>query len=368
MSNFLEPLLHNLAERFRFLDEELAKIQAPSEAEPCRQRIRRLVSQGKARIESVLTDLDIGKPDFAKNFYHTFKRLSELAQAVEEGPLFALSRFRLDDRFLTNVVGSVCQESGFRDPAPICAAMSSQYYFSMPGMDLILVPHGEATHLLAWADLYHELGHFILARDPARLLQPLRKRVSEYFASAIQGATRQGWTANAVEELNAYRALWLGDWVLEFACDWFATFAAGPSFAWANLSLCARMSTDLFGISSSHPADAARTQAIIEMLRLISGNPSTHAIENQWQELLGMVGAKEPQHFRIAYPLALIRELAVEVGQLFRSAGFHSYSPGSKPIGDLLADAWNYFRSDPSNFPAWEREKLRQLRKAFKLN
>ena len=325
------------------------------------------MSQGRARIESVLTDPDIGKPDFAKNLYHTFKRLSELAQVVEEGPLFALSRFRLEDRFLTRVVGAVCQESGFSDPSPICAAMSSQYYFSMPSMDLILVPHGEATHLLAWADLYHELGHFILARDAVRLLQPLRRRVSKYFASTVHDASRQGWTAKAIEELNTYRGLWLGDWILEFACDWFATFAAGSSFAWANLRLCARMSTDLFGISSSHPADAARTQAIIEMLKLISGDPSTHQIESQWQELLGTVGAKEPQNFRIAYPLALIRELAAEVGQLFRSAGFHSYNPGSKPIGDLLAEAWNYFRSDPSSFPAWEHAKLHQLRKAFKL-
>jgi hypothetical protein len=141
MANFLEPLLHDLAERFRFLDEELAKTQAPPEAETCRRQIGRLVRQGKFRIESVLSDPDIGKPDFAKNFYHTFKRLSELAQVVEEGPLFALSRFRLEDRFLTRVVGAVCQETGFRDPAPICAAMSSQYYFSMPSMDLILVPH-----------------------------------------------------------------------------------------------------------------------------------------------------------------------------------------------------------------------------------
>jgi hypothetical protein len=283
MSNFLEPLLHDLAEKFRFLDEELARTQAPPEAEPCRQQIRRLVSRGKARIESVLTDPDIGRPDFAKNFYHAFKRLSELAQVVEEGPLFALSRFRLEDRFLTRVVGAVCEECGFRDPAPICAAMGSQYYFSMPHMNLILVPHGEAAHLLAWADLYHELGHFILARDRARLIQPLRKRVSEHFASAVQDATRQGWTAKAIEELNTYRGLWLGDWILEFACDWFATFAAGSSFAWANLRLCARMSTDLFGIAASHPADAARTQAIIEMLKLISGDTPTHQIESQWQ-------------------------------------------------------------------------------------
>jgi hypothetical protein len=367
MSSFLEPLLHDLAERFRFLDEELASIQAPSEAGPCRQQIQRLVSRGKARIDSVLTDPDIARPDFAKNFYHTFKRLSELAQAVEEGPLFALSRFRLEDRFLTRVVGAVCQEFAFPYTAPVCAAMSSQYYFAMPGMDLILVPHGEATHLLGWADLYHELGHFILARNRAGLLQPLRRRVSNHFLSAVHDATRQGWAPDAIEELNTYRGLWLGDWILEFACDWFATFAAGPSFARSNLRLCARMSTDLFGIAPTHPADAARTRAIIEMLKLIAGHASTHQVESQWKELQGTVGTQEPQRFRIAYPPVLIHELATEANQLFRSSGFHSYNPGSRPIADLLTEAWNHFQADPAGFPQWERGQLQQLKKDVNL-
>ena len=368
MANFLNVLLHDLSEKFVFLGQELSRIQPLPEMAAYRQRIQHLVTRGKVGIDSILADPDLANPQFHKYFYRTFKRLSDFAQAVEEGPLLVLDRFRPEDRFLIRVVAEVCQECGFSSPAPICAAMSSQYYFSVPGMDLILVPHGEATHLLAWADLYHELGHFILARDPARLVQPLRKRISKHFTNAVQEASRQGRAANAIEELNSYRALWLGDWILEFACDWFATFAAGSTFAWANLRLCARMSTDLFGISSSHPADAARTQAIIEMLKLTLGDPSTHQIESQWQELLGTVGAKEPQNFRIACPLPLIRDLAAEAGQLFRSAGFHSYSPGSRRIGDLLAEAWNYFRSDPSTFPAWEREKLRQLRKVFKLN
>src|ERR1700674_4197220 len=107
MQHFLEPLLHDLAERFRFLEQEMANMQLPVEAEPCRQRIYRLVQIGKNRIDSILADPDVQRPEFAKNFYHTYKRLSELAQAVDEGPLFALSRFRDQDRFVTKVLGAV---------------------------------------------------------------------------------------------------------------------------------------------------------------------------------------------------------------------------------------------------------------------
>jgi hypothetical protein len=367
MQHFLEPLLHDLAERFRFLEEEMANMQLPVEAEPCRQRIYRLVQIGKTRIDSILADPDVQRPEFAKNFYHTYKRLSELAQAVDEGPLFALSRFRDQDRFVTKVLGVVCQEFGFPYAAPICAAMSSQYYCAMTGMDLILVPHGEATHLLGWADLYHELAHFILARNQAALLQPLRRRVGEYFQTAIDDAMRAGWTSGAIQELNTYRTLWLGDWIVEFACDWFATFATGPSFAWSNLRLCARMSTDVFGIARTHPADAARTQPILEMLRLVPDLGEGHQVETRWQEFLGTIGGSEPQYFRIAYPHTLIRELATEVKQMFEASGLQAYNPGSKVVADLLNEAWKQFHADPAGFSAWESEQLQRLRKTLNL-
>src|SRR2546430_9161224 len=47
-------------------------------------------------------------------------------------------------------------------------------------------------------------------------------------------------------------------------------FRSRLSFAWSNLRLCARMSTDVFGTVRSHPADAARTEAILQMLALVS--------------------------------------------------------------------------------------------------
>src|SRR5579883_613417 len=368
MSHVLEPLLHDLAERFRFLDHEMANLQVPPEAEPCRQRIHRLVSLAKDRIDSVLADPDIGRAEFAKNFYHTYKRLSELAQAVDEGPLFALSRFREEDRFLTRVLDAMCQEIAVPYAVPICAAMSSQYYCAMTGMDLVLVPHTEAAHLLGWADLYHELAHFVLARNRSALLSPLKKLVNDHFQTSINAAIREGWTSRALEELAAYRTLWLGDWIVEFASDWFATFAAGLSFAWSNLRLCARMSTDVFGTARTHPADAARTQAILAMLTLVAGSQRCGQVEARWNELLGTIGALEPQHFHIAYPQPLLRGLAAEAKRLFESSGLRLYNPGSKPIAGLLDQAWERFQANPENFPRWEADQIRELKKVLGLS
>lgn len=366
MGHFLEPLLHDLAERFRFLEVELAGMNLPPEAQACRTRIHHLVERAKARVEAVLEDPDMARPEFAKNFYHTYKRLSEMAQAIDEGPLFALSRFRREDRFLTKLVAAACQEIAFPHHPPICAALSSQYYCAMPDMDLILVPHGEATHLLGWADLYHELGHFVAERNEGAVLEPLQEIIVDYFANAIDHATRSGWPPSAIEELNDFQTLWLGDWTVELACDLFATFTTGPSFGWSNLRLCARMSTDVFATARSHPADAARTLAILEMLALLSTVHDGKFIEDRWQELLTTIGATEPQSFRVAYPRELLRALAERGKTAFETLGLKPHT-NSGTLGPLLNSAWKNFQSEPQSFAAWEREQIDELSAGFGL-
>src|SRR5215470_15608545 len=135
MGHVLEPLLHDLAERFRFLEEELRQMTVPPEAEASRGRIHQLTARAKASVETVLGDPDVSRPEFAKNFYHTFKRLSEMAQLIDEGPLFVLSRFRNEDRFLTRVLVEACRDFDFPDEAPICGAMSAQYYCASTDMN-----------------------------------------------------------------------------------------------------------------------------------------------------------------------------------------------------------------------------------------
>ncbi len=127
------------------------------------------------------------------------------------------------------------------------------------------------------------------------------------------------------------------------------------------------MSTHVFGTGRTHPADAARTQSILEMLRLVAGVPESRQVEGRWQELLGMIGTSEPQYFRIAYPQPLIHELATEAKQLFEVSGLHSYNSGSNSIADLLTEAWKHFQADPPGFSCWEGEQVQRLKKDFNL-
>src|SRR5216683_2193050 len=302
MGHVLEPLLHDLAERFRFLEEELGRMTVPPEAEASRKRIHQIAARAKKRVDAVLADPDVSRPDFAKK-----------------------------------------------------------------EMNLILVPHGEATHLLGWADLYHELAHFLVSRNESTILKPLMDLVEGHFAKAIDEATRLGWSPDAIEELRLFRSLWLGDWIVEFACDLLATFATRLSFAWCNLRLCARMSTDVFGTVRSHPADAARTRAILEMLALVSDGKDREFVEDRWVELVSTIGAVEPQSFEIPYPRQLLRDLAKQAKQSFETLGLKSYTSKEDHLGDLLHEAWKHFQSHPESYADWERTKIGELRAKFGL-
>src|SRR5258708_8065058 len=116
----------------------------------------------------------------------------------------------------------------------------------MVEMNLILVPQGEATHLLGWADLYHELAHFLVSRNESTILKPLMDLVEDHFGKAIDEATRSGWSPDAIEELRLFRSLWLGDWIVEFACDLLPTFAPRLTFPSCPLKLFPPMRPAVF--------------------------------------------------------------------------------------------------------------------------
>jgi len=235
-------------------------------------------------------------------------------------------------------------------------------------MNLILAPQGEASHLLGWPDFYHELGHFIVLRNVSDVLVPLIDLVSRHFTHAIEEATRAGWPEKAIEELKTFRDLWLGDWIVEFACDLLATFASGCSFAWENLRLCARMSTDVFAIVRSHPADAARAELIVEMVSLVLDGKEKEFLEDRWLELVRTVGAVEPQSFRAAFPKTLLRDLAKKAKECFELLGLKPYIAGQRPLADLLNEAWKHFQSHPESYAGWERTQILELRKSVGLD
>jgi hypothetical protein len=91
-------------------------------------------------------------------------------------------------------------------------------------------------------------------------------------------------------------------------------------------------------------------------------------IEDRWKELLGTIGATEPQSFGSAYPQTLLRELAGEAKASFEGLGLKGYARGEKGIADLLNDAWKHFQSQPETFAAWEKSQIEAFRRRLGLS
>lgn len=360
MTTLLEQLFHDLAQRYRFLSGEVSAVSSTiPEVIAYKDRIKKQIDRSLDIIESFIDDPGLSKPELARNNYHAYKRLSEYAQVLDEGPVSALTRFQARDLFLTRLVSTMCNEFTFPHNQPLCSAITNQYYCILPHMDLLLVPHSEPDHLLGLPDIYHELGH--LWRDAA-FIERLRTRAQEFYEEEILRAQREAWPKNAIEALKGYSKRWFDSWLTELSCDLLATYVCGPAYGWTNARLCARLSPSFYEISASHPADAARTIAIRIMLQQQGHLVPAHQIDLQWQDLQKTAAQTEPQEFRLAFPDALLEALVEEVSSYCQSAGLMKYDPKSMPIAKLLNDAWEQFLEDPAGFRKWEAVQISRLR------
>ena len=367
MSSLLHELLHDLRQRCGHLLEDLRKLdKLHTEAHPCRDRTAQQLERAGQIIETFLADPGLNHPLLVRNYYHHYKRLSELVFNLEAGPVTALKHFEDDDRDITRIVGRMCQEIGYPYPAPLCVALSSQYFWALPSSDIVFVPCSEPFHLLSLADLYHELAHFILEREKSRLLGPLLLIIETYFERQLREAQQNNWPADSVTRIQERLERWEGNWVEEFAADMFAAYWGGPAFGWCNLRLCTNQSVDLFREADSHPADDARHAGVQAMLLLTGNDAAAARIDPRWKELVALSGQVPPAEYDLTYPKELMDQIASAIFTIARDMGMTAWSAatagGDFHIGGMLNDAWDSFFSDPSAFAAAEKQQIATMR------
>jgi hypothetical protein len=301
-----------------------------------------------------------------RNYYHDYKRLSETVFNLEAGPVIALKHFQDDDRDITRIVACICREIGYPYSSPLCVALSSQYYWAIPAADLVFVPCSEPFHLLSLADLYHELAHFILEREVARLVAPLLRIIDDYFQQQLREAQQNNWPLATIERIRDRKARWEGNWFEEFAADMLATFWAGPAFGWCNLRLCTNQSVELFHGADIHPADDARHVGIQAMLLQTGNDTEAVRINSRWKELVTLSGQTPPTEYELTYPKELMDQIAVAVFSVAKHMGMTPWSGGSTGpdfhIGALLNNAWVSFFSEPATFAAFEKMQIDMIR------
>jgi hypothetical protein len=248
-------------------------------------------------------------------------------------------------------------------------ALSSQYYWAIPAADLVFVPCSEPFHLLSLADLYHELAHFILEREKARLVVPLLRFIDAYFQRQLKEAQQNNWPEASIDRIRKRKARWEGNWFEEFAADMLAAYWAGPAFGWCNLRLCTNQSVELFLGADIHPADDARHEGVRAMLLQTGNHSAASRIDLRWQELVTLSGQSPPPEYQLTYPKELMDQVAAAVSAVATSMGMTPWtgvSPGPDlHIGALLNNAWNSFFLEPAKFAAFEKKEIESVRAAL---
>jgi hypothetical protein len=366
MPSLLQKLLLDLKRRGNWILGELAAVEKglPADFNTHRKGVAQRLTRAVALVERMLCDPDLADPKLEPNFFMDFKRVSELIVSVEDTSLLILKRCSPEDRFLTSLLGQICREVGYKDPPPLCGALSFQYFQALMETDIVMTPQGQASELLALPDLYHELAHFVVFRQRPALEVPVLAIIHKYFADVVRKGRQQGLPQATMDAIGKSSALWTSLWHVEFACDMVATYWCGPAYGLANLRLSA-IRGDPYQDSGTHPADDARKTGIECILKLAGGTVAANEIDRMWQDLKRLSPSIQPAGYVKRYPTQLLEQVAQCVYQGCAGLGFQRFSQHqseSAIVGTAIAQAWEAFQRDAATFAAYEASAIQALR------
>jgi len=365
VASLLTELLHDASQRAGDIANTLGSIvlSASPAVEAYRSRMAGMASQARQLIDRMLADPDIEDANYANNYFRDYCYFARLIRGLEDLPLLVLKRFTAPDQQATDLVAAICHESNFPFTPPICSAISSQYFWTMPDMDLVLVPCLEPDHILGLPDIYHELGHMLLFREKSRLEHPALAIVDEHY-DRLLAEGKKNWPEASVAQIEQYQHNWRRSWLLEFGSDLIATYLVGPSFGWCNIRTATNLGGELFVGNDSHPADDARATAIGMMLTVIGCDAERQQIESRWQELISLADEKAPHRYELAYPDELLKDLSSFFHNGCRSFGLNQYEAShanERTIAITIDDCWMRFRKSPESYAEYERTQIQTL-------
>lgn len=321
-------------------------------------------------LDNLLTDReyqgDSAQPLRLKEFKSLFEELNRYENVV----LAVLSRHHDDDVIITNVVEQICKEINYPLLPPIATCLSQSYYCIHDDINLLCVPLLETDFLLNLPDLYHELGHPLIAiknHPNAKHYQTcwanFNQSVRLHYKKDINYHLLNG-SSDFVENLKVWQKCWLNstknNWSTEFFCDLFALYTVGEAYAWTHLHSFAKniepapYYVPLFK-PNSHPADHARMIVLIEGLKLMGLKDSADRILIKWNDILTLLDFKKNASFKFAYPRNLLIECAEKGLEAVKSINCLTFDNQKEDsISALLNNAWKQFWKMPIDYQNWE--------------
>lgn len=365
MDAYLQGSLDDLEARIRHLKGQVRPAQGRSNAtlvRICRDRL----DQAAAKVRWLREDGEWRKPENGAVRFREFRALVGDLDELEYFAVQTLVRWNDQDAKANGLVERIAEEIGYPLAAPVVACQSREYYRMHPDLGLMLIPPAEGAFLLHLPDLYHELAHPLLTEFNDPKIEPLQNAFVSLWSQA------QSWVHEELERedsrrlsphafryyLDGWRRSWRS-WLTEFVCDAFAAHTVGAAYAWAHLHLTAKRGSDPFhvplGATSSHPADAARLETILEVLRANGWTEEATAVAAQWNSMLRVGGYLSTPEYNRCFPAQLLRSIARSSSSAVSDTGCPAADRGAlRPIAATLNSAWTEFWRDPSQYTAWQ--------------
>jgi hypothetical protein len=256
---------------------------------------------------------------------------------------------------------------------PSITTKSDHYYWTYPELRIVGMPIGDVEGILGWPDLVHELGHILLAIRPD-FLKDFIPVVQRHFQGERDLILDLGGHPQSNKWINIAQSKWGskrdGTWREEITCDLIATYLMGPAYGWQHLRLVTNRDNNPYyplptsiNHTATHPADQARLEAIMAILRIMQQTENTKRLESTWKQMLeARHYGKRPQGFDVYYPQNLIKKLANIVFQQCQNLRLIAYAEQATQnelnIVALVNQAWAFFQETPSQYGNWEKNAI----------
>jgi len=305
-------------------------------------------------LKQLLVELE-GPETLLSNVLRLYNAIAREVYEIEASVVGPLSRWGEEDKKLTVLTVTACKEVKIKE-FPVVLATSEMYYRIFPKYGVITVPATESRGLLNLPDLFHELGHYghyhrqkIFSN---RTLVSIRAYLdkTEQEQQRLARPIKPDWPKD-------FEYVWTNRWAEEIACDVFATFLVGPAYGWANLHLILRQPTP-FGFSITHPADAARMDNILRVLKRMELHEPAQEIESAWNKFKQTQGYQPPIEYTFFHPEEVFTAIAEDVEDSIEEAKLHCYDGNRSGVIQILNEAWSRLRSNLANYIEWESQRI----------
>lgn len=310
------------------------------------------------------------------NQKHRLKDLKKILKdldILENVVVAAINRYdKVGDVRVNKLVQGICREINYPLTPPTVTCLSKDYYHIYPDFNLLCVPLLECEFLLHLPDLYHELGHPLLAKEDNPKIEPFQTHFKEFYLTVLRHFNKMikddaiNGDKRREEFYERWRNYWF-HWAVEFFCDLFGVYTLGPAYAWAHLHLTAKMGQDpfkvqKFGSHSSHPNDEARMKVICFALDMLGYSNERKMIVEKWEALHSIIPYTIDGTFELAYPQVLLESCAVSGLNAVKAIGCTLAGKDNKdPIFLMLNEAWNRFWKDTDTYFAWEAKSVDKI-------